>query len=188
MVMQLHNQFVPTACPHRSHAIYGDVVACQDYFIGQINKFMNGGTPTNPTPKPPVTVPNPPSQAGAGNPVKADGTRSKALLDEFGQNAATTLYTRGWHLGNYKHQYIIIVDYKTDREIMRLKASGVARADVNKAYGTSGNLGFSLNFPLSKVKGRKMYLLARCTNDPTGNTVGGHSDSVFKEWFLTIPN
>lgn len=64
--VKLHNQFVATACPHRSQEIHGKGVACQDYFIREINKFMDGGTSPNPEPSKPA----PPSiDQGPGIPV-----------------------------------------------------------------------------------------------------------------------
>lgn len=139
-----------------------------------------------PTPKPPVTS-KPNTTSGAFLPVKFDGNKSKAHLNEFGQNTATTLYTRGWHVGNYKYQYLFIMDYNTNKEIARKLAKGVSRPDVNKAYNTTGNVGFSENWNLAQFRGRKIYVMARCTNDPTGNTVGGFSDISFKDWFHEIP-
>lgn len=47
----LHKQFSATACPHRSVSVHGDWTIMQDYFIAQIQKYMNGSTP-NPSPKP----------------------------------------------------------------------------------------------------------------------------------------
>ncbi|MGM0300685.1 hypothetical protein IGI66_000265 [Enterococcus sp. AZ048] len=47
----LHKQFSATACPHRSVSVHGDWTIMQDYFIAQIQKYMNGSTP-NPAPKP----------------------------------------------------------------------------------------------------------------------------------------
>ncbi|WP_367378263.1 N-acetylmuramoyl-L-alanine amidase [Enterococcus gilvus] len=50
----LHKQFSATACPHRSVSVHGDWTIMQDYFIAQIQKYMNGSTP-NPAPKPQPT-------------------------------------------------------------------------------------------------------------------------------------
>ena len=47
----LHKQFSATACPHRSVSVHGDWTIMQDYFIAQIQKYMNGSTPS-PAPKP----------------------------------------------------------------------------------------------------------------------------------------
>lgn len=47
----LHKQFSATACPHRSVSMHGDWTIMQDYFIAQIQKYMNGSTP-NPAPTP----------------------------------------------------------------------------------------------------------------------------------------
>lgn len=50
----LHKQFSATACPHRSVSVHGDWTIMQDYFIAQIQKYMNGSKP-NPAPKPQPT-------------------------------------------------------------------------------------------------------------------------------------
>ncbi len=47
----LHKQFSATACPHRSVSVHGDWTIMQDYFIAQIQKYMNGSSPS-PAPKP----------------------------------------------------------------------------------------------------------------------------------------
>ena len=41
--VRLHREFFATACPHRSYEIHGNSVnAVKDYFISQINNYMNG--------------------------------------------------------------------------------------------------------------------------------------------------
>lgn len=137
-----------------------------------------------------VTTPTPPSSGnsvnGADVPVKTDAERSTAHLDEFQVNG-NNLYTRGWHIGNYKYQYLIIIDANTNKEVARRLAKGVSRPDVNEAHKTSGNVGFSENFDLAQFKGRTVYLLARCTNDSKGNGAGGFSDIDFKQWPISVP-
>lgn len=51
--IKLHKQFFATACPHRSVEQHGDWEACQDYFIAQTQKYMNGSPAPTPTPTPP---------------------------------------------------------------------------------------------------------------------------------------
>lgn len=42
--VRLHKEFSPTACPHRSWDLHGKSVnAVKDYFIKEIQKYMNGG-------------------------------------------------------------------------------------------------------------------------------------------------
>lgn len=136
--------------------------------------------------KPPVTGGNT-SVDGASIPVKTDANRSTAHLDEFRVNG-NNLYTRGWHIGNYKYQYLIIIDANTNKEITRRLAKGVNRPDVNAMYKTSGDVGFSENFDLAQFKGRTVYLWARCTNNPKGEgDKSGWSDIDFKQWPISVP-
>lgn len=124
--------------------------------------------------------------SGAGNPIKSDGSRSKAHLDRFGEKPKGKLYVAGWHVGNYNYQYVFIIDKGTGKELARIKAPGITRSDVNKALSTSGKVGFDVHFDMSRFKGKTVYVMARCTNDSKGNTAGGHSDIHFSEWFLKI--
>ncbi|ADH03045.1 endolysin [Brochothrix phage NF5] len=42
--VRLHREFVATACPHRSWELHGKSInSVKDYFIAQINKYMNEG-------------------------------------------------------------------------------------------------------------------------------------------------
>ncbi|MGY3748064.1 peptidoglycan recognition protein family protein [Vagococcus salmoninarum] len=42
--VKLHREFVATACPHRSWDLHGKSVnSVKDYYISQINKYMDGG-------------------------------------------------------------------------------------------------------------------------------------------------
>ncbi|PTK88449.1 SH3 domain-containing protein [Staphylococcus gallinarum] len=86
--VKLHNQFVPTACPHRSMALHVDFdpiingapptakqLEMQDYFIKQIKKYYNNptldaGVPDNITDG--VTIP---TEKQKKNPVKAKSKR-----------------------------------------------------------------------------------------------------------------
>ncbi|WP_086349945.1 N-acetylmuramoyl-L-alanine amidase [Candidatus Enterococcus clewellii] len=120
--------------------------------------------------------------SGAGNPVKIDGSKSKAHLDRFGEKPKGKLYVAGWHTGNYKYEFIFIMDKNTKRELARVKAPGVNRPDVTK----NGKAGFDVHFDINRFKGKTVYVMARCTNDASGNTAGGHSDIHFSEWFLKI--
>ena len=142
-------------------------------------------TPT-PTPAPTQKPKVEPCASGAGNPTKTDGTKSKAHLDRFGEKTAGKIWVSGWHIGNYKYQYIFIMDKKTGKELARISAPGKSRPDVNKAMKTSGNVGFDVLFDKARFKGKTIYAMARCTNDAKGNMVGGCSDIYFNEWYLTL--
>ena len=68
----------------------------------------------------------------------------------------------------------------------RQLAKGVARPDVNKAYNTKGNVGFDVMFDLKPLKGKSIVVLMRATNDPDGNTKGGHQDFTETRWYHDI--
>ncbi len=147
---------------------------------------VSGGTQTPPSSSAKPNGYN--TTAGASQPDRR-GTPGTSIghLDEFGRNSVTSFYTRGWHIGNYAYQYIILMDYNTNKELDRKRAPGVSRPDVNKAHNTSGNVGFSVSFALDKLKGRRVYAILRCTNDPEGNVKGGHSDISYRDhWTQTI--
>lgn len=67
--VRLHNEFVPTQCPHRSMALHTGYTSTQrapqaivnltkDYFISQIKAYYNGKIPTGTTVKPSKPKPN----------------------------------------------------------------------------------------------------------------------------------
>jgi len=123
--------------------------------------------------------------AGAYYPVK-DVVLSKGHLDKFGLSG-NKIVAAGWHIGNYDYEYIFVMDYKTGRELARVKAPGKNRPDVARMYSTGNTTGFDVSFDAKKFKGKTVYIMARCTNDATGNTRKGSSDLRFNEWYLTIP-
>lgn len=144
-----------------------------------------GSQPSQPAkpekPKEPVN----PLTAGSHYSVLKDG-KNAAHVDEYGMINKDTLKVRGWHIANYSYEYIIIMDKKTNLELARVKANGVSRPDVNKAYKTYGNVGFDVRFNTKKFKGKSVYVLMRATNDPTGNTKGGHQDFRETRWYLGL--
>ncbi|MHC5215045.1 peptidoglycan recognition protein family protein [Enterococcus sp. LJL128] len=175
--VMLHREFVATSCPHRSWELHGAALAgVKNYYIQEIKKYMSGSS--EPKPSNPLT-------AGAYYPVKDVGL-SKGHLDKFGLSGGKLVAT-GWHIGNYDYEYIFVMDYKTGKELARVKAPSKNRPDVAKMYSTSSGTGFDVSFDAKKFKGRTIYIMARCTNDATGNTRKGSSDLRFNEWYLTIP-
>ncbi|MGL5296903.1 MAG: peptidoglycan recognition protein family protein [Culicoidibacterales bacterium] len=55
--VRLHKEFSSTACPHRSWDLHGkDTNAVKDYFISQIQKYMDGGTGESTPSTPQATV------------------------------------------------------------------------------------------------------------------------------------
>ncbi|MDU5672410.1 MAG: peptidoglycan recognition family protein [Enterococcus faecium] len=127
-----------------------------------------------------------PTRAGAANPTLTDGT-NYAHIDQFGEIENANLHVAGWHIANYKYEYIFIMDYNTGKELARVKADGIYRPDVNQAYGTSGNVGYHVSFNMRNFPNKKVYVMMRATNDPEGNTKGGAQDFHDKRWYLNIP-
>ena len=139
----------------------------------------------NPTTSPAEPVIDP-TRAGAGNSTLTDGV-NYAHIDQFGEIENANLHVAGWHVANYKYEYIFIMDYNTGKELARVKANGVSRSDVNSAYGTSGNVGYHISFNMRRFPNKKVYVMMRATNDSKGNTQGGVQDFHDSRWYLNIP-
>lgn len=146
--VRLHNSFSPTACPHRSQEIHGSGNKTQTYFINEIKKHMGGSTPTGkPHPSP------------AGSIDKFEKQGDKIICD-------------GWvylpQISGYN--YAILLDEK-GREIDRKKSKGIIRKDVNKALNLPEKYAFGLHaeFKYSQVKGKKVKVVFRRTQDEKGN-------------------
>lgn len=150
------------------------------------NGFGGNTAPTQPTQPSQPSKPSNPLTAGSHYSVMQDGKGNFAHVDEYGLINNDTLKVRGWHIANYKYEFIIMIDRYTGKEVTRVKANGVARPDVNKAYSTYGNTGFDVRIPRSKVKGHAVIPLLRATNDPTGNQKGGYQDFYETRWYLTL--
>lgn len=151
------------------------------------NDLMNGlsgGSSTTPSTPSKPAQPSNPLTAGAHYSVMKDGNRY-AHIDEFGQ-INNQVKARGWHIANYQYEYIFAMDARTGKELARVKAPGKARPDVNKAYKTTGNTGFDVMFNTSKLKGKRVYIMMRATNDPTGNQKGGSQDFHETRWYHDI--
>lgn len=184
--VRLHNQFSPTACPHRSQEQHGAGVATQDYFIKKINEFM-GAKPT-PNPSKPKTHDE---LVLESKPVTVDGYTAK--LEKFNVFPGDKVRVAGWMLPTsggkaYSYGYVFLMDANTGKEVARQISKGIGRADVTKAYNVKGGnaYGLDVTFDKKKVKGHKVYPMFRRTNDKTGNTKGGNKDIHLKDIYLTL--
>lgn len=149
------------------------------------NDIANGFTDDNPTTSDDKPVIDP-TRSGAANPTLTDGT-NYAHIDQFGEIENANLHVAGWHIANYKYEYIFIMDYNTGKELARVRADGIYRPDVTQAYNTSGNVGYHVSFNMRNFPNKKVYVMMRATNDPEGNTKGGAQDFHDKRWYLNIP-
>lgn len=146
--VRLHNSFSPTACPHRSQEIHGAGNATQNYFINEIKKYMGGST-----------------SAGKPHPSPAGS------IDKF-EKQGDKIICDGWvyvpQISGYN--YAILLDEK-GKEIDRKKSKGIVRKDVNKALNVSEKYAFGLHaeFKYSQVKGKKVKVVFRRTQDEKGN-------------------
>lgn len=146
--VRLHNSFSATACPHRSQEIHGPGAKTQDYFISEIKKHMGGSAP-------------------AGKPH----TNYAGSIDKF-EKQGDKIICDGWvyvpQISGYN--YAILLDEK-GREIDRKKSKGIVRKDVNKALNVSEKYAFGLHaeFKYSQVKGKKVKVVFRRTQDEKGN-------------------
>ncbi|HIF1127887.1 TPA: N-acetylmuramoyl-L-alanine amidase, partial [Enterococcus faecium] len=147
--------------------------------------LAHGFTDENPTTSENKPVIDP-TRAGAANPTLTDGT-NYAHIDQFGEIENANLHVAGWHIANYKYEYIFIMDYNTGKELARVNANGVSRPDVNQSYSTYGNVGYHVSFNMRNFSNKKVYVMMRATNDPEGNTKDGAQDFHDKRWYLNIP-
>ena len=146
--VRLHNTFSSTACPHRSQEIHGAGNRTRDYFINEIKKHMGGSAP-----------------AGSPHPSPAGS------IDKF-EKQGDKIICDGWvyvpQISGYN--YAILLDEK-GREIDRKKSKGIVIKDVNKALNVSEKYAFGLHaeFKYSQVKGKKVKVVFRRTQDEKGN-------------------
>lgn len=147
----------------------------------EIRNRVNGGATTPSKPAQPQN----PLTAGSGYSVLKDGKGNYAHLDEYGPTGSK-LKVRGWHIANYEHQFIIIWDRVKNVELARVEAKGISRPDVNKAYKTSGKVGFDVQFDLKPLRGHSVIVIMRATNDPKGNEKGGASTFFETRWYHDI--
>lgn len=144
------------------------------------NGFESNDNKPAPTPSKPVD----PTTAGSGYSVMNSGN-NHAHVDQWGR-IGNTLKARGWHVANYKYQYVFIIDRTTGKELSRQKAPGVARPDVNAAYKTAGSVGYDVNFNAKQFSGKSVIVMTRATNDASGNISGGHQDFYETRWYHDI--
>ncbi|MDT2737675.1 N-acetylmuramoyl-L-alanine amidase [Enterococcus pseudoavium] len=149
------------------------------------NDVKNGFDSNEGKPVPGPTDPVDPTTAGSGYSVMYQPTANYAHVDQWGR-IGNTLKARGWHVANYKYQYVFIIDRTTGKELARQKAPGVARPDVNSAYQTTGNVGYDVNFNAKQFSGKSVIVMTRATNDAKGNVNGGHQDFYETRWYHDI--
>lgn len=192
--VKCHHQFSATECPKRSlmeHCGYDSTLAVpaavtarmQDYFIGQITRYYN-----NPNLKPDGGGDKTHDEIIAESPAKnVDGMTAK--LDIFNENPIGSFRGAGWMISGYSYGFVFLMDATNKKEIARKLSAGIVRDDVNKAYGLpiGSKYGLDCTFDITKLKGRKVYMMFRRTNDKTGNTAGGAKDIHFDEYVLTVP-
>lgn len=171
-----HNEVTATACPGGMNV---------DEVVQLAKQYLAGNSTTAPKPNPKPSKPQNTLTAGSGYSVLADTKGNKAHLDEYGPINGK-LKVRGWHIANYKYEYLILIDRVTGKEVARKLAKGVTRPDVNKVYKTSGKVGFDESFDLKPLKGKSIVVLMRATNDPKGNTAGGFQDFYETRWYHDI--
>lgn len=163
-----HNEITATACPGGINI---------DRLVQMAQQSATGQPKPQPKPTDP-TVANPPFS------TLSDGKGNYAHVDRFGPKG-DKLWVNGWHVAPYAHEFLIFLDRRTGKEIpnTRRKAKDQHRPDVNKAYKTSGNVGFDEYIDLKLFKGRSVVVLMRATNDPKGDTKGGHQDFTETRWY-----
>ena len=110
---------------------------------------------------------NKPSTAPAGKPHPSPA----GSIDKFAKQG-DKIICDGWvyvpQISGYN--YAILLDEK-GREIDRKKSKGIVRKDVNKALNVSEKYAFGLHaeFKYSQVKGKKVKVVFRRTQDEKGN-------------------
>lgn len=138
--VRLHREFFNTACPHRSWALHGQSVnAVKDYFISQIQNYMNQIYP-----------------AAAGN------------IDSL-QVQENTIKVRGWHTGRdttaKQLRYMFVMEAGSTKELARVKIENQSRFDVAKYFpgiSSAEVSGFELTIPITEaMRGKSIYIVTR---------------------------
>lgn len=212
--VRLHHMFSPTECPKRSliehcgydstYAVPANVsVQLQDYFISQIKKYYDnpklqpdGSSSANTGGNSGGNKPSGNSAhdaAVAASKPKQDGNYI-AKLDVFHEEPKGQARAGGWMVAvkgspAYRYGFVFFMEHGTGNELARVMSKGIPRPDVSKDYGlpTTNNYGLDATVPFSKLKGKKVDILFRRTNDPAGNTKGGAHDVRLSDIYLTIP-
>ena len=167
-----------TSSPYDKNTFYGDSKTWNAYAGNK------GGKPSVPS-KP---APQDPTRAGASYSILQDPNypQNKAHLDRFGP-VGDKLLIEGWHTTVSKHEFIIIKDRVTNKELARKEVTPVHRPDVKKAFGLSyDEVGFNTTIDLAPLRGHSVIALMRATNDPEGNTKGGFQDFTETRWYHDI--
>lgn len=117
-----------------------------------------------------------------------------AKLDVFKEQPQGQLRIAGWNVAvngasAFKYSFVFYMDADTGKEIARQQSVGISRPDVSNAYGlpTSNKYGVDVTVSMNKLKGKKVIPMMRRTNDPTGNTKGGHGDVFLPNIYITVP-
>lgn len=177
--IKLHNQFSPTACPHRSQELHGKGQACQDYFISQVLKFMEKPKPTPAKPKPkPKPKPTPAKPKPKPTPAKP-----KPNVDTITKGATVTVKkainydnNKPFHSsGQYKVTEVIgnravieksgVVVSAIHKSHLQLITGVLKPSTVNSAYYTSK--------PKYAIIKAKTGLYAKADIDFKGGHIGG---------------
>ena len=154
-----------------------------------------GGSKPSPAPKPPkpANANQAHDQAVAASKPKQDGNYI-AKLDVFHEEPKGQARAGGWMVAvkgapAYRYGFVFFMEHGTDKELARVMSKGIPRPDVSKAYGlpTTNNYGLDATVPFAKLKGKKVDIMFRRTNDPAGNTKGGAHDVRLSDIYLTIP-
>lgn len=156
-------------------------------FYGDRNAWDKYATPYHQNTDKPAAVD--PLTAGTSNPVLEDPKfpHNKAHIDRYGP-LGNKLIVEGWHSTLANHEYIFIIDRKSGEELGRKEVNRFARPDVKKIYNhlTTDKVGFKTEFDLAPFRGRSVIVLMRATNDPKGDTKGGHQEFLDNRWYHDI--
>lgn len=163
--VRLHREFFNTACPHRSWALHGQSLnAVKDYFISQIQKYMNEIYP-----------------------------EATGYIDNL-QVQDNTIKIRGWHTGRdtkaTQLRYMFIMEAGTTKELARVKIENKSRFDVAKYFpgiSSAEVSGFELTIPVQDgMKGKSIYVITRYSPGLDENV--SVSDMLFTSNKLAIPD
>lgn len=176
-----YNQPRTRSRPWAVQNIWGDYTGPYDYLskIGvskeklayNLTHGLMDSNPTTSEDKPAVN----PTRAGTANPTSTDGT-NYIHIDQFGGTKNVNLYMTEQHIANYKYGHTFIMDYNIGRELVRARAGGIYRPDINQACNILGNVGHHTSFNTHNFPNKKVYAMTCTANDPEGDTRGGAQD------------
>lgn len=78
------------------------------------------------------------------------------------------------------------MEHDTNKEFTRIESKGILRPDVKKAYGYQGGdtLGFDVTFDTDWLKGKKIDIILRRTNQSNGE--GAVNDVRISDIYLAL--